>query len=341
MDNSGLFIFFVFLIRAMFAIADNEEFYCVRETGKWQVCRRCRTLFDENCEKSQAEAGCKCDNVKLFYEDNNGMFKSKGGVEDCQENKWCYVLGAEEGSNCADDPDYEIDYDEIDNLENFPNLFLINKEVAKSSQACEGIHDKTGNEDVLENIEIATDNLQILNTNGSFLENLKFFMESADECQEECQARTGNGGCGAWSYNKQEGVCFLHNVDSCCGQFGKRINNSQFISGYHCTVCWSTKQGTECPCDVEDRTQEPGSAHSTGASKPLHLTPTAELSVHETETNADLCACQYRKMGRPKECKCAKQQCKHEYFNPNGTCEDPRRCRKSRRVFNPDKIIPC
>ena len=67
--------------------------------------------------------------------------KSKGGVEDCQENKWCYVLGAEEGSNCADDPDYEIDYDEIDNLENIPNLFLINKEVAKSSQACEGIHD--------------------------------------------------------------------------------------------------------------------------------------------------------------------------------------------------------
>ena len=87
-------------------------------------------------------------------------------------------------------------------------------------------------------------------------------------------SRTGKGGCGAWSYNKQEGVCFLHNVDSCCGQFGKRINNSQFISGYHCTVCWSTKQGTECPCDVEDRTQEPGSAHSTGASKPLHLTPT-------------------------------------------------------------------
>ena len=48
---------------------------------------------------------------------------------------------------------------------------------------------ETGNEDVLENIEITTDNLQILDTNGSFLENLKFFMESADECQEECQAR--------------------------------------------------------------------------------------------------------------------------------------------------------
>ena len=28
--------------------------------------------------------------------------------------------------------------------------------------------------------------------------------------------------CGAWSYDNFEGVCYLHTVDSCCGQFGKR-----------------------------------------------------------------------------------------------------------------------
>jgi hypothetical protein len=28
--------------------------------------------------------------------------------------------------------------------------------------------------------------------------------------------------CGAWSYDNFEGVCYLHTVDSCCGQLGKR-----------------------------------------------------------------------------------------------------------------------
>ena len=28
--------------------------------------------------------------------------------------------------------------------------------------------------------------------------------------------------CGAWSYDNFEGVCYLHTVESCCGQFGKR-----------------------------------------------------------------------------------------------------------------------
>ena len=32
--------------------------------------------------------------------------------------------------------------------------------------------------------------------------------------------------CGAWSYDNFEGVCYLHTVNSCCGQFGKRKNNT-------------------------------------------------------------------------------------------------------------------
>ena len=34
------------------------------------------------------------------------------------------------------------------------------------------------------------------------------------------------GQCGSWSFDKTEKICYLHSVDSCCGQFGKRERNS-------------------------------------------------------------------------------------------------------------------
>ena len=89
--------------------------------------------------------------------------------------------------------------------------------------------------------------------------------------------RNGKGGCGAWSYDKEEGDCFIHNVDACCGQFGKQEKNPNFTSGYSCNICWSTKKGTDCPCSADDRTPEAESAHSTGADSPKSLTSTVSF----------------------------------------------------------------
>ena len=54
------------------------------------------------------------------------------------------------------------------------------------------------------------------------------------------------GVCGAWSYDTFEETCYLHTAYSCCGQFDKREEDSNFISGYTCNKCWSTRN--ECPC---------------------------------------------------------------------------------------------
>ena len=39
------------------------------------------------------------------------------------------------------------------------------------------------------------------------------------------------GKCGAWSFDETKGVCYLHTVDSCCGQREKQETNPQFTSG--------------------------------------------------------------------------------------------------------------
>merc|ERR1712008_309461 len=103
------------------------------------------------------------------------------------------------------------------------------------------------------------------------------------------------------------------------------------------------KMDTNCNWSIEQRTKRPGIPHSSGAKQPLYNSASGKIEIHVGDSNEDLCACEYRKLGSRgrKKCKCAKPQCQDEYFNPNGKCQDPRRCRTSRRVFNPDKIIPC
>ena len=54
------------------------------------------------------------------------------------------------------------------------------------------------------------------------------------------------GSCGAWSFDTFEETCYLHTAYSCCAQFDKRESDSNFISGYTCNQCWSTRN--ECPC---------------------------------------------------------------------------------------------
>ena len=40
---------------------------------------------------------------------------------------------------------------------------------------------------------------------------------------------------------------------------------SGFTSGYTCQYCWSTKANTDCPCSLKERSQRPGTAHSSRA----------------------------------------------------------------------------
>ena len=80
------------------------------------------------------------------------------------------------------------------------------------------------------------------------------------------------GLCGAWSFDNAEGKCYLHTVDGCCGQFGKQEANSDWISGYVCPHCWSTKGNTDCPCTIKERAVIPKTAHGAGGKSPLHAT---------------------------------------------------------------------
>ena len=79
------------------------------------------------------------------------------------------------------------------------------------------------------------------------------------------------GLCGAWSFDNSEGKCYLHTIDGCCGQYGKREVNSDWISGYVCRQCWSTLRGTDCPCSIRDRAWRPKTKHGADETPPSDL----------------------------------------------------------------------
>jgi len=313
-------LFFICLVLLQIVIATDDEFYCYKHPfGDYELCQTCRNIkWNPDCNKAEE---CKCANIRLRIDGT-----LQGGVSDCNEKKWCYVS---EDAKCED---IEADYEtyEIDLADGGPFY--------KSSEACDSKHDKTGNEALLENTKITSDHLQIKTGDEKKLD-VVLFMDTVEECKEECESRNGKGGCGAWSYDKEEGDCFIHNVDACCGQFGKQEKNPNFTSGYSCNICWSTKRDTDCPCSADDRTPEAESAHSTGADSPKSLTSTALLAVFTTEVPKDPCSCRRgrRRKGKNKCAKrCLRPLCKGNN-NPNGACEDTRRCRLRGRTL--DQIL--
>ena len=58
------------------------------------------------------------------------------------------------------------------------------------------------------------------------------------------------GLCGAWSFDAESKICYLHSVNSCCNQINKSIKAETFISGFVCPFCWSTKN--DCPCPEQE-----------------------------------------------------------------------------------------
>jgi len=290
------------LLSLQTVLTKDDEFYCAKDKFKdMEFCQTCnKKEWDPYCNLAEE---CKCSNVRVKV---GGQLK--GGVEDCKENGWCYVT---DPWLCTDTdyPDYYMD--------NFDG------ELFRSSEACTKTQDNTGNEAELKGIKILNDRLRNIE-NGTLTDELTFIMEDSTACKAECDSRKGQ--CGAWSYDKKELICYLHTVDSCCGQFGKREINEDFVSGYACNACWSTKSGTECPCSVEDRLGTSSIKHCNGCAKPsIHNGPGALLAVIPTKLNPDHCKCERRFIrGR---CRCIKKQCKNDTDNQNGTCTDQRRCR--------------
>merc|ERR1712141_647357 len=109
------------------------------------------------------------------------------------------------------------------------------------------------------------------------------------ECQTQCSLREGV--CGAWSFDAVNQVCYLHNIDACCGQRGKQEEDLAFISGYNCPCCWSTYN--ECPCDLNERQcSSDTTAHASGAAYRVRThTSAAILSTTRVKENKDRCKC--------------------------------------------------
>jgi len=175
--------------------------------------------------------------------------------------------------------------------------------------------ENVGNEEFLDSVRITKDLMRIVEDNGVDLgEELTFFVNDHDECATECRLRAGS--CGAWSFNKNEEICYLHTVNANCGQLDKREANSGWISGYNQNnPCWSTKN--DCPCDVKARQKVPGTAHSTdGNDTPLH----ASGALGKVNSN-NKCQCKSFKTRRGRT-RCRKPACSKD------GCSDERKCRK-------------
>jgi len=289
----------------------SDEWYCKRDPTKFQICRRCKSL-DENCESRVPR--CKCQNIKFVDSD----YELAGGPEQCQkDDPFCYVS---EHSPC-DDIEYSLKNELISNIWH-------NSEIYYSYDACDASNqdDNIGNEKVLQGYKIIGDHLQTQNDDNTIGENLEIWMEGStyESCQAECELRKPT--CGAWSFDKFEEVCYLHNVESCCGQFGKRERNSEWVSGYSSNnKCWSTKAGTDCPCSVDERLKaQAGTQHGAGGKAPLHATSSGSLTVQTVNVAVNKCKCV------PKRTRRGRIRCRRPICDKDG-CNDQRRCRKSRR----------
>jgi hypothetical protein len=72
----------------------------------------------------------------------------------------------------------------------------------------------------------------------------------------------------------------MHTADGCCGQKEKQVQKPNWISGYFCIHCWSTKN--QCPCSLKDRLQGQNGckiAQNSGATNPQYNNPTVSPNL--------------------------------------------------------------
>merc|ERR1712062_628496 len=321
-------IVFIAGILAAWAItmidANNADLYCKHEAFNFHICRQCEKLT-ESCETTK---DCQCGNIQL-YDKEKGKLVGGSSCESSAGNRgnWCFVSST---SPCRDKLESRI-------AKPLRNLWH-NNTIFGSYDACkpENRIEMAINQETIAGMRIVEDVLE--GSDGYSTNSVALEIETGDHqgCQEECEAQCSK--CGAWSFDETNGICYLHTVDACCGQLRKRKPDSNFISGYRCPQCSSSLN--ECPCSLKQRLKGDfgcsDSERGSGAKKPQF--PIAGLlRVDKVNTNEDPCKCEYRKMRRG--CRCVKQHCHDKDLNPDGTCEDRRRCRA--RPLNKSRFPLC
>merc|ERR1712223_729406 len=264
MSAIKLFAILIFLVNSVYwnSASNQDDFYCQAEPLVYDICRRCNSTT-EDCETSEK---CQCDNIQIAGNAKD-LYKLKGG-SDCKTissttgEPWCYVSST---SPCNDK--------KISRLANTKNNLWHNNPIYYSYDACKpGIKEtfQIGNEKLMEGVKILEDRLK------SGDDDLSFYMESYEDCQEECHDRCGI--CGAWSFDNVEQICYLHTNDACCGQLNKRERNSEFTSGYICPWCSSTRNA--CPCKLRTRLLGTlGCSIAQSATDPNYLPPTVSFKT--------------------------------------------------------------
>jgi len=317
----------IIIIGALQALED--EYYCKNEEGRYKICRRCNDVSG-SCDVDYDNEDCRCDNIQLYSPLTEGL---KGGSK-CLDG-YCYVGG--ETSACKD----LQDDDNIDNWAlNVKGVEWHHEkgDFYRSKEACNGnnkVESNTGNEDFIMGVKILKDKLLTPGEkrNGSNLiiggaTHYSDYAEDHKDCQQQCIERCDV--CGSWSYDTIEEECYLFTMDGCCGQNDKREDNKDYISGYVCKKCWSTRN--ECPsvgCSLKERQTVSGCKTSQsagdGAGPSDFNSASGLLRVDKIHVNEDPCACIPTVTRRGKN-RCRRQKC----VDVPG-CKDLRRCRPGRK----------
>merc|ERR1712156_873617 len=320
---------FFLLIFVVFAAAEEDSFFCRNKKDNWQICRTCNDTSLDCDGVSNNE--CKCAGIQIAKKDS---YEGYGGIDHCKKEGWCYVTL----NGACSDQEWDADNERFttDPDQSGTSYIWLKKstEFARSKEACQSeMQHNIGNEEMMQDTKIATDFLMngTIDDNGiEYLESTVFFeAESPEKCKQDCEEKQQ---CGAWSYDKVYSLCYLHTVESCCGQFTKREPEPGFVPGYVCKACWSTRG--ECPCSVGERLTKTGTAHSSGSGgkPPIHLTSTGVGFVTQGPVNVDVCKCIEKPPTKTRRrWRCVKPVCKDPEINPDGICEGERRCRKKPR----------
>ena len=73
-------------------------------------------------------------------------------------------------------------------------------------------------------------------------------------------------------------MCYLHETDGCCDQFSKRVPENEYMSGYICPVCWSTRN--QCPCSKDLRLTKFFAKFTSGGKLTENFSPTVRNFYH-------------------------------------------------------------
>merc|ERR1711935_211472 len=259
-----LFLSVAFLILNTSAYLD-DEYYCRRNTTDAQVCHRCLTPeIEGGCPKNETDVGkCYCNNIAVYDGYRDKAYRGGGNcqTEDDYGDFYCYV---DASANCSDMDRsifagsrkhlwYEKDKNYRGYAKVYYSVFACNDTLVED-QPITGSELVSGSEQFLPGKKISNTDLLKSDTGAE----LSFTFSDDDlgygweKCQAQCLERNRDESvCGAWSFDAGNEKCYLHNVDACCGQRDKQENVNEFISGYVCPHCWSTRN--QCPCGIAFR----------------------------------------------------------------------------------------